>query len=220
MEPLVHNVSPWHEYQLRVAPVGPIAFTVPPRFRQSTASMPWRYDPYWTGRRASRLGGNIQDGDHASYETGGMQARTIDSRWNGNRSFKHQYGYQYHDIAPLAKFAIPNLTPQGDIDWRNKTFKVTNVNRPGRLFLPKQVPPFGLKGIQRSGTYPTATADGGDQGPVRPGGVTAGLESGAPPRVPGQGENLPNRERQRGAGPRHNGPERGFTGEQFYGMGL
>lgn len=214
METLLKEDQPWHQYQIRPGSVGPIVFTVPPRFRQSTASMPWAYDPYWTTKRATRLGGNLQNGTRPSYDTGGGPPRTNDSRWSGNRSAdRHKLGYRFHNIAPIAKFSIPAQGPQGDYAWRDKVAVTRHISPAGRLFLPANTPAYGLQGKLRSGNYPVSTAVGGDQGPVRPGQVTtADYEGVAAPRVPGQAEDLPNRA---GANTGHGPGGRGFNRNDF-----
>ncbi len=178
MQALIHDVHPKNVYTSHPGPVGTIGNPVPkPRFRQSRAAMPWAYDPYYAGERGNRLGANITDGQWKSYNTGGGPARSGVKKWTGNRdTMRHQYGYLYHNIAPNAKLYIPVLGPQGDVAWRDKMARTQLVKPVGRLFLPKNAPGYGLQGTLRSGNYPVATTQGGDQGPVRMGVQTADLE--------------------------------------------
>lgn len=159
IDQLVHDVRPKHIYSSRPGRVGSVGdVVVKTRFRQSTPFMPWAYDPYWAGDRANKLGSNVVDGDTLGYDSRGGPARTFDSKWTGNRHFKHQYGYEYHDVQSPDKRTEPMVSWLGDFSWRRKLANTTIIKRTGSLF---NVMPHGYNGTGRGGNYPYATTAGG-----------------------------------------------------------
>jgi len=158
---LVHDLKPKHIYQSRPGRVGSVGeVIVKTRFRQSTPDMPWAYDPYWAGSRANKLGSNVQDGHTLGYDNHGGPARTINANWNGNRSFKHQYGWVYHDTQPPDKSVQPEMSWLGDVSWRRKLAQPQIAKRTGSLFLIKPNG-YNSKGVNRGGLYPVSTTAGG-----------------------------------------------------------
>lgn len=158
---LVHDIQPKHIYEARPGRVGKIGdVVVKTRFRQSTPDMPWAYDPYWAGDRANKLGSNVQDGNTLGYDNGGGPANTYNANWIGNRSFRHQYGFTYHDAQSPDKRTEPVLSWLGDVSWRRKLARPQIIKRTGSLFLAK---PNGYSstGNNRGGLYPTITSAGG-----------------------------------------------------------
>ncbi len=166
MNALIDQVQPWHLYQSRPGPVGSLGDTVvKTRFRQSTPSMPWSYDPYYAGSRGNKLGSNVTDGYHKGYDDDGGPARTFDSKWVGGRSFKHQYGWTYHEAQEPDKLVEPFICSLGDFSYRRKVARVRDIKRTGSLF---SVKPMGYQeaGVLRSGNYPRVTqTSGGDPPP-------------------------------------------------------
>ena len=155
---LVNNIQPKNITQSRPGRVGSVGeVQVRTRFRQSCAEMPWSFDPYWSGARANKLGSNVQDGNTKSYDSQGGPANTNQKGWNGNRSFKHQYGYSIHDVQSADLSTIPIETPQGRVSYNSKVARTRNV-KGGSLFLPMG---YTATGTPRGGLYPTSTAFGG-----------------------------------------------------------
>jgi hypothetical protein len=155
---LVHQIKPQNVTTERPGRVGPVGETrVRPRFRQSCADMPVAYDPYWSGKRAHKLGSNVQDGYTFSYTSKGGPAESVKNGWNGNRSFKTQYGYTTHDVRPrdLATEPITSELPQ--FSWRRKVGALRIV-KAGSLFMPMG---YQATGKPRGGLYPTSTTYGG-----------------------------------------------------------
>lgn len=156
---LVHNIQPKNITTSRPGRVGSVGeVNVRTRFRQSSPEMPWAYDPYWTGSRANKLGSNVQDGNTKGYDNHGGPASTNQKGWNGNRSFKHQYGFSIHDVQSADLSTTPIETPQGRVSWKTKVSSVRNVKSQGQFFLPMG---YTATGKPRGGLYPTSTAFGG-----------------------------------------------------------
>ena len=158
---LVHDVHPKHITTSRPGRQGSLGETVvKTRFRQSTPDMPWAYDPHVSQARANKMGNNVQDGNTFSYDSRGGPANVYDAKWQGNRSFQHQYGYEYHDVQSPDKLTEPVLSWLGDVSWRRKLARPQIIKRTGSLFLAK---PNGYTqtGQNRGGLYPTSTSAGG-----------------------------------------------------------
>lgn len=155
---LVHNIKPKNITTSRPGKVGSVGeVQVRTRFRQSCAEMPWSVDPYWTGARANKLGSNVQDGNTTSF-TGGGPASTTLKGWNGNRSFKHQYGYSIHDVQSADLYNEPIVSSSlGKSGWNRKVARTRNV-KGGSLFMPMG---YTATGRPRGGLYPTTEGFGG-----------------------------------------------------------
>lgn len=154
---LYKTSKPVNVYHARPGPVGPVgAVNVRPRFRQSSATLPWAFDPYWSGKRADKLGSNIQDG-HVKNHLGNGPASTNNKAWNGNRSFKHKYGYSIHDVQSADLSVHPILSSLPQFSWKRKVARTRNV-KGGSLFLPMG---YTATGKPRGGLYPTSQGYGG-----------------------------------------------------------
>jgi hypothetical protein len=160
---LIHDIKPINKTTARPGIVGSVGdVVVRPRFRQSTPSMAWAYDPYWSATRANTLGSNVSDGDILGYDSRGGPARTNDSNWGGNRSFKHQYGWTFHAARNTDKYSEPELTPLGAVSWKLKQARSRIIKRSGKLFsvLPQGYQPTPGQ-LLRGGAYPTQDTAGG-----------------------------------------------------------
>lgn len=155
---LIHDIQPKNITTFKPGNVGPIGeVNVRTRFRQSRAEMPWAIDPYWTGPRAHKLGSNVQDGYSFSYGSQGGPASTTLKGWNGNRSFKHQYGYSIHDVQASDLLYLPIDSELKRFSYKQKVGRLRNV-KAGSLFLPMG---YTATGKPRGGLYPTSTGFGG-----------------------------------------------------------
>lgn len=140
----------------KVGSVGEV--DVRPRFRQSRAEMPWAVDPYWVGKRSHKLGSNIQDGHTLGYSNKGGPASQSLKSWNGNRSFKHQYGWTFHNIQPENGIRMePVLSLLEKYSWKRKVAR-TKYIKSGSLFMPQG---YTSKNTPRGGLYPLSTSAGG-----------------------------------------------------------
>lgn len=174
VQQLMENVKPKNITRCYAAPVGPVGdVIVKTRVRQSMPSLPWAYDPYWQGKRANKLGSNVQDGGQASFLRKTFGPNVLDSNWNSNRTKKHQYGETYHSVQTPDKLVDPVLRPLGAINYRSKLGRSTNIKRQGRLFsvLPQGFQPSSTD-VLRGGSYPIVTAiSGGTDAPGTLGGA-------------------------------------------------
>lgn len=159
MDPLVHVVHPKHQRTIRPGRVGQLGETIViPRFRQSTPTMPWAYDPYYAGKRAEKLGSNVQDGDTVGFDNKGGPARTLYKAFAGNRSFKHQYGRTIHDLVQPDKRYSAWVSSLGDFTWRNKLAMVRKIKTGDKFFsiLPGPYAPEP-NDLARGGSTPRTT---------------------------------------------------------------
>jgi len=172
---LVDAIKPKNITTSRPGIVGSVGdVVVRPRFRQSRPDMIWVYDPYWSDSRANTLGSNISDGDVLGYDSRGGPARTNDSNWNGNRSFRHQYGWTFHAPRNTDKYSEPELTPLGDVSWKLKQARSRTIKRSGKLFaaLPQGYQPYPGQ-VLRGGNFPLSETAGGST-PAGLGGFSVG----------------------------------------------
>ena len=117
-----------------VGSVGDVIGSV--RFKHSSPDAPLRFDPYFIASRLKVIGSQISDGDHANYVSGGYGARTLDTRWTPNRSFKTNIGWYMQDLRPADKLVEPYVGTTLDYSWRNKIATTYDVKRTGSKFLP------------------------------------------------------------------------------------
>ena len=166
MDSLIDVPHPKHKRTIRPGRVGTLGETIViPRFRQSTPTMPWAYDPYYAGKRAEKLGSNVQDGDTVGFDNKGGPARVRQHGWVGNRSFKHQYGRTFIDLVQPDKRYTPWVSSIGDFTWRNKLATVRKLKRGNKFFSiipgPYEPEPGDLS---RGGSTPRTTVIGEEEG--------------------------------------------------------
>lgn len=152
---------------LAPGPVGSVGdVLVQTRLQRSYPDAPIAFDPR-TGA-SKRLGNNVQDGQHDSFDTGYAGARVMDSNWGGERDMKTSSGWVHQDLREPDRSILPYLGSTGSYGWLNKIATVYNARRTGDKFLP-------LTGgyrlnpgeITRGGAYPQVTdVAGGTTGPL------------------------------------------------------
>ncbi len=184
MEALVHQIKPRNMRSYHPGVVGEVGeVVVQPRFRQSTPFMPWAFDPYYAGKRANKLGSNVQDGDTVGYDNKGGPAKLRHHGWVGNRSFKHQYGWTFHDLVQSDKRVEPWVSSIGDYEWRNKVAHFRKLKSGGNKYFsivpgPYQPTPDDLL---RGGTQPRTQvlADAEEFGTLNNTDIVTGAKGGA-----------------------------------------
>lgn len=147
----------WSDFVMSPGVVGSVGdVVVTPFLKTSNPDLPRRVDKTFAGDRAVPLGSNVQDGGDPSYSTDGYCARTYDSSWGGNRSFKFQTGWLIQDVRTPDKMVEPFVSQLGDYSWRNKIAKVTDSFKTGSYFanLPGEL---SSRGIPRGGQMPRTT---------------------------------------------------------------
>lgn len=158
-EPLtrVRRSQRWSDFTMNPGVVGSVGdVVVTPFLKTSNPDLPRRVDQTFAGGRAVPLGSNVQDGDDPSYSTQGLGARTYDSSWGGNRSFRFQTGWLLQDVRTPDKMVEPFVSQMGDYSWRNKVAKVADAFKTGSYFanLPGE---FSSGGVPRGGQMPRTT---------------------------------------------------------------
>lgn len=166
MEPIVTD-KPYHRWADSVMSPGVVGnvgdVLVTPFLKTSTIDMPRRVDKTFAGEHACHSGANISDGDIRAYTSKGLVARTYDSSWGGNRSFKDIKGWVFQDLRTPDKMVEPFVSSLGDYSWRNKVAKVNEAFRTGQNFYP--VPgEYSSAGIPRGGQIPRVTEFSADDG--------------------------------------------------------
>ena len=137
-----------------VGSVGDVLVT--PFLKTSCIDLPRRVQAAFAGANATHSGANISDGDLKAYTSHGLVARTVDSAWNGNRSFRDMKGWLYQDLRTPDKMVEPYVSSLGDYSWRNKVAKVEESFRTGALYA-KMPGEYSTNGISRGGQIPRIT---------------------------------------------------------------
>ena len=106
------------------------------RVRQSEPNMPFAWDPIFSGADEPFRGSNVQNGTVGSWTSGGRGARTFDSNWSTNRSFKTAVGWVHQDISAPDKLVTPVFQAQPSYSWVNKVATVKKALVSGQNFLP------------------------------------------------------------------------------------
>lgn len=137
-----------------VGSVGDVLVT--PFLKTSCIDLPRRVQAAFAGANATHSGANISDGDLKAYTSHGLVARTVDSAWNGNRSFRDMKGWLYQDLRAPDKMVEPYVSSLGDYSWRNTVATVEESFRTGALYakLPGE---FSSSGVPRGGAVPRIT---------------------------------------------------------------
>lgn len=81
-------------------------------------------------------GSNIEDGEFKSFNTGGGQARVIDSNWQSGRQFKTAHGWIIDDLRAEDRLHEPFMGSGPQYSWRNTIATTYAARRTGDLFLP------------------------------------------------------------------------------------
>lgn len=137
-----------------VGSVGDVLGSV--RLRQSTPSMPMRYETAFSGPNESKLGSNVQDGDSKSYTSKGGFARVVDSRLE-RTSFKTNHGWVYQDVRSVDKLLEPVMGSTGRADWVNRVANIYQAKITGNNFLPLP-DPYGPTSMTRGSQIPRIIA--------------------------------------------------------------
>lgn len=127
----------WNYDRIQPGPVGPVGdVNCQVRLKHSSPDMPIRWEQVFAGKNQPFLGSNVQDGQYASYDSGGAMARVNDSNWQSGRSFKTRLGWVVEDITAPDNLVEPFVSSLGDYTWRDKIATVYEARRTGTQFLP------------------------------------------------------------------------------------
>lgn len=152
----IRPLNRWNYDRIQPGSVGSVGdVNLTPRFKHSYPAAPLRFDPYFSGKNASFLGSNVQNGTQASYDSSGGPAYTVDSNWGGRKSFKTNHGYIYQDLREPDKSSESILGSTPAFSYKHKVASVYEAKRSGEKFLPL---PQGYKPssnqLPRGGTFP------------------------------------------------------------------
>lgn len=122
---------------IQPGPQGPVGdVLMRPRFAQSNPDMRMRYDPAFTDKKQLRLGSNVSDGQHKSFDSGGGPARLIDADWWGERDERTATGWVHQDIRATDRTAMPVAGEMPNFSWNNKIATLYKERHVGDMFLP------------------------------------------------------------------------------------
>lgn len=165
----IRPLNRWADSRIQPGSVGSVGdVNLTPRFKQSAPDLPMRFDPYFRGKKESRLGSNVQNGTQKSYDSRGMGPVTVDSNWGGRRNFKISHGWVYQDMREPDKRVEPILGSTPNYSYQNRLATVYEAKTRGEKFLPLPggyIPSPGE--ITRGGAFPHVR--GLEQGTQPPG---------------------------------------------------
>lgn len=117
---------------IRPGPVGSVGDVIGSiKLKHSMPELPLRWDKLRT-----TVGSNVEDGEHASFTSGGKQARVYDSNWQSGRAFKTSHGWVYMDLRAEDRLHEPFMGSGPQYSWRNTVATNYRAQRTGQMFLP------------------------------------------------------------------------------------
>jgi hypothetical protein len=148
-------LNQWNNSYIQPGPVGSVGDVhLRPKWRTSTPDMAPRYDPTFSGKNQLPLGSNVQDGQHASWDTGGGPPRTnIDNIGN-----YRVVGQLFQSVIPQDRDEMAFLQPVKNQRWNSVMGAINKELTSGEAFLPL---PNGYGynkadgSIPRGGAFPT-----------------------------------------------------------------
>lgn len=124
-----------HRWLIQPGAVGSVGDVNPtPRLKHSCPDLPLRWASWAYGANAPYFGSNVQDGQWASFEDGGAQARLVNKRWSGQRGFRTCVGWKVEDITKPDTLVEPFVSSLGDYTWRNRIATTYEARKTGGAF--------------------------------------------------------------------------------------
>jgi len=153
----IRPLNRWDHSSIRPGPVASVGDVL--QSVRLKASLPgdFHWDASTYGNNESLHGSNVQNGQYRSFSNGGGPARTRDSNWPLNRSFKTVHSWIHEDLRAPDRRIEPVMGAQPQYSWRNKIATVDNSLHTGELFRrngPGIIPPTGPL---RGGMFPRIT---------------------------------------------------------------
>ncbi len=117
---------------IRPGPVGSVGDVIGTiKLKHSTPDLPIRKITL-----SNDIGANVEDGEWKSYNTGGGQARVLDSNWQSGRGFKTSHGWVIEDLRAEDRLHEPFMGTAPQYSWKNQVATIYRARRTGDMFLP------------------------------------------------------------------------------------
>lgn len=146
----------WEE-SIRPGPVGSVGDALVTSQLKSSLPGDFRWSPLTKGKKEMRLGSNVQDGEHPSFDTGGEQPRVYDNFFGGERdSITSSRGWKFQNITAEDMALEPIMGSLPRYSWRTQKATINNAAKSGEKFSkipgPYKLPPGE---VPRGGTTPS-----------------------------------------------------------------
>lgn len=155
-----YPLNQWDKKSIRPGPVGSVGDCMTAvRIAQSTPDMAVKYSKTFSDKSEPLRGSNVQDGDWASFSSGGFGARVVRSKIRNGTSFKTPLGWYKQDVVTEQRLTEPKVAPQGRVGFETQAASI--LYKSGSMFgdLPGGYSaPAGV--LPRGGMYPRVL--GGD----------------------------------------------------------
>lgn len=155
----VNHRHKWLNHYNAPGPVGSVGDVhLQPRLKHSFPDAALRYQREFAHKREQRLGSNVTDGQHVSYDTGAGPSHVLDATFAGTRGFKIAHGYRFQDLRDLDRSTVPIQGSLPQYSWNNKIAETYKSMHTGEKFLP-QAGNYTLvdNEVPRGGLYPKVT---------------------------------------------------------------
>lgn len=149
----------WDKSSIRPGPVGSIGDALVTTQLKSSLPGDFRWSPLTKGKKEMRLGSNVQDGDHPSWDTKSDQPRVIDSFFGGERdSITTSRGMKFQNIVSADMVEEPIMGSLPQYGWRNQKASIYNAGRSGEKFssLPGGYSQTNPNAVPRGGLVPSS----------------------------------------------------------------
>ena len=157
-----YPLNQWDKKSIRPGPVGSVGDCMTAvRIAQSTPDMAVKYSKTFSDKSEPLRGSNVQDGDWASFSSGGFGARVVRSKIRNGSSFKTPLGWYKQDVVTEQRLTEPKVAPQGRIGFETQAASI--LYKSGSMFgdLPGGYSaPAGV--LPRGGMYPRVLGGGSD----------------------------------------------------------
>lgn len=157
-----YPLNQWDKKSIRPGPVGSVGDCMTAvRIAQSTPDMAVKYSRTFSDKTEPLRGSNVQDGDWASFSSGGFGARVVRSKIRNGTSFKTPLGWYKQDVVTEQRLTEPKVAPQGRIGFETQAASI--LYKSGSMFgdLPGGYSaPAGV--LPRGGMYPRVLGGGSD----------------------------------------------------------
>lgn len=160
-----YPLNEWDKKSIRPGPVGSVGDCLTGvRLQQSTPEMAIKYSKTFSGKNEPLRGSNVQDGDWASFSSGGFNAVVKRRKIYNPSSFKTPVGWKHQDAVPPARTVEPKVAEQGRQGFETQAAAI--LYKSGSMFgeLPGGYSaPAGV--LPRGGMNPRVITGGADNTP-------------------------------------------------------
>jgi hypothetical protein len=150
-------LNKWDKNSIRPGPVGSVGDALTSiRIKQSDPDADFAWNIKFGPNTSMLRGSNVQDGNWASFSTGGYNAQTKRKRLNPPGTFSTEVGWTRQNIIPEPREMEPKLLDQPGYGWKSQAAEI--MQRQGDMFtsLPGG---YGASELTRGGAFPSVVSN-------------------------------------------------------------